>query len=393
MNAPQSYRVGVVGFGIAGGAAAALLAGAGHQVTLIERAETIGPVGAGLLLQPSGQAVLGRMGALDEVTAGAERIEALHAVQHTGRSLIYLPFAAAGDGMAAYGIRRSALFDALTRRVHNSGVTTLTARIAHQILEVGDDLWIRCEDDDPLGPYDVVVVADGARSALRDSLFGTRHSRAYPFGVAWAAGPCSTVRGELYQVTRGTRNLVGLLPLGGGQCNLFWSIDLSEIEATKARGFEQWKAEVIAVCPIAEELVASLAGFQDIVFGGYHRVSLKSWRKGSVLLIGDAAHATSPHLGQGANLALLDAEALFSCLGRSESLEADLDRYIKLRRRHTRFYSAVTHLMTPFFQGGHPVLGHLRDSSLPYLPLVPGVRRQMARIMSGVFCLSHIEHR
>src|SRR5689334_11483650 len=61
LTMPRRYRVGVVGFGIAGSAAAYLLAKAGHSVTLLERASELAPVGAGLLLQPSGQAVLRRM--------------------------------------------------------------------------------------------------------------------------------------------------------------------------------------------------------------------------------------------------------------------------------------------------------------------------------------------
>src|SRR5204863_331163 len=75
-------RIGVVGCGVAGAAAAFLLAEAGHDVTLFERAEEVGPVGAGVLLQPSGQMVLDRLGLLEIVTRCAEPIERLRAITH-----------------------------------------------------------------------------------------------------------------------------------------------------------------------------------------------------------------------------------------------------------------------------------------------------------------------
>src|SRR3954468_20829104 len=68
-------RVGIVGAGTAGLATAALLARAGDEVEVLERAPSPGPVGAGLLLQPTGQAVLARLGVLDEVRAGAAVVE------------------------------------------------------------------------------------------------------------------------------------------------------------------------------------------------------------------------------------------------------------------------------------------------------------------------------
>src|SRR5262245_43801157 len=89
----RPFRVAVVGFGIAGAATAYLLARTGHRVTLLERSPHVGPIGAGLLLQPVGQIVLQRMGLLDRVLAGAAPIEELHAIRHGGKDLIRLRYA------------------------------------------------------------------------------------------------------------------------------------------------------------------------------------------------------------------------------------------------------------------------------------------------------------
>src|SRR5262245_36164353 len=67
-------RVGVCGFGVAGGALAILLSRAGHDVTLLERAPNVGPVGAGFLLQPSGQRVLEALGLLERIVPRAPEL-------------------------------------------------------------------------------------------------------------------------------------------------------------------------------------------------------------------------------------------------------------------------------------------------------------------------------
>src|SRR3954462_12136021 len=86
---PRRFRVGIVGFGMAGAATAYLLARDGHQVTLIERASEVGPIGAGVLLQCSGQEVLRHLGVLDHVLAHSAPIEELYA-RHakSGRTLV-----------------------------------------------------------------------------------------------------------------------------------------------------------------------------------------------------------------------------------------------------------------------------------------------------------------
>src|SRR6478735_3252239 len=94
----ERQRIAIVGCGMAGTMAATLLARAGHDVAIFERAPRVGPVGAGLLLQPSGQAVLRRAGLLDDAVRDAEVIEEMHAVTHTGRTLVRLVYGDLASG-------------------------------------------------------------------------------------------------------------------------------------------------------------------------------------------------------------------------------------------------------------------------------------------------------
>src|SRR5918998_1423880 len=119
---PRAYRVGVVGMGVAGATVASLMARSGHDVTLFERAPCVGPVGAGILLQPSGQWILDRLGLMDRVAEHAESIEELHAITDRGRTLIRLAYAEIEPGCRAFGLHRNVLFEALYRDVRGCGL-------------------------------------------------------------------------------------------------------------------------------------------------------------------------------------------------------------------------------------------------------------------------------
>jgi 2-polyprenyl-6-methoxyphenol hydroxylase-like FAD-dependent oxidoreductase len=100
-------------------------------------------------------------------------------------------------------------------------------------------------------------------------------------------------------------------------------------------------------------------------------------------LIGDAAHATSPHLGQGANLALEDAECLAQCLAHTSDINLAFAKFHRIRSRKTRFYRQLTAVLSPFFQSDSTWRSPLRNLVLPMMPSFPVVGRQMLHTLSG----------
>src|SRR5215470_377462 len=106
---PRRFRVGVVGFGVAGATTAYLLARDGHAVTLIERAPVVEPIGAGVLLQCSGQEVLKHLGVLDSVLTHAAPIDELFARHANGRTLVRNVYGHYELGYRAYGVHRGVL--------------------------------------------------------------------------------------------------------------------------------------------------------------------------------------------------------------------------------------------------------------------------------------------
>jgi 2-polyprenyl-6-methoxyphenol hydroxylase-like FAD-dependent oxidoreductase len=380
----MSHEVAIAGCGVAGLTAATLLARQGHAVTLLEQSAEVGPAGAGVLLQPSGQLVLKSLGLLDRVVARSEPIERIHALTHRGRTLVDLHYKTIGPDILAYGLHRGDLFAVLHAEAIGAGVRIV---LNSRILRFHDDgKQVEVFDDrgESRGRFDFLLATDGSRSELRRACGLPMRIYEYPHGVLWALGNCSAIKGKLHQVTHGTRRLCGLLPMGEGRCSLFWSVERGEKDALYASDFGQWKSEVRATMPEAGELLGGLRSFDDTRFTTYCRVNMPRWHTDRFLLLGDAAHAMSPHLGQGINLALLDGLAIAHAFSVAPKPAEAFALYTRMRRQHTDFYAMITSLLSPFFQSGGRIKGWGRDLALPFMPHLPVFGRQMVLTMSGL---------
>jgi 2-polyprenyl-6-methoxyphenol hydroxylase-like FAD-dependent oxidoreductase len=380
----KRLRIGVVGCGIAGTSFALMARQAGHEVDLYEQTRQVGPVGAGILLQPSGQRILAGMGLLDEVTANAEMIREIHAVTHRGRDLVRLEYACDSLGALAYGLHRGDLFTVLHGALDSAGVRLHLGVAVASSVQAGGRATLIDAAGTARGPFDLVVVADGGKSRVRQSSGIPFRCHEYTHGAMWVVGRCDAVRGKLVQVTRGTHRLCGLLPMGGGRCSLFWGIRRDEYEPLRpSGGWEEWINEVRALAPAAAEVLA-----QGFLPGGpaytsFCHVVMSRWFQGRMVFIGDAAHATSPHLGQGVNLALVDAATLARSIEEAADVERALADYSARRRRQLGYYSRVTRLLTPFFQSDGWLLGLGRDIVFPLMQRIPPLRRLMLKTLRG----------
>lgn len=380
----NSYNVGIVGFGIAGGALAIMLARAGHKVTLLERAPAVGPVGAGFLLQPTGQAVMRRLGLLDPIQAVSEPIHAIRAYKHNGSQLVNLKHAEVLPGHHAYGVHRGLLFETLHTAVIEAGVTIEIAQTIANWHSDHESVWAVSEQGIQHGPFDFIVAADGARSQLRQKLNPGLVEREYDFGALWLVGHSTQVRGYLHQITKSTQYLLGLLPIGNEQCALFWLLKRNQMDAVRQNGFATWREEVLRYSPLTEEVLTGINSFDQAVFTGYRHMQPTRLYNERVVCIGDAAHASSPHLGQGANMALLDGEALTEALAQAPTPQAAFAQYKHKRSGQIRYYATLSYFLTPFFQADGPWLGRGRDIGLPLMFSIPPIRWQMELAMTGV---------
>jgi 2-polyprenyl-6-methoxyphenol hydroxylase-like FAD-dependent oxidoreductase len=288
------------------------------------------------------------------------------------------------------------LFDALFRAVKREANVKLKLGVA------GEDLvasrrgshFVVDGGGNRHGPHELVVVADGARSRFRDEARLEKRVAQYPWGALWfvAQDPDLRFKSELHQVVRGTQRMLGMLPTGLGPdrasnvplVSLYWSMRADRVDDWRRRGFAEWKREVLSMMPLADAVLDQIHEPDQVLFAGYHDVQMRTWNTRSVVYIGDAAHAMSPQLGQGCNLALFDAMILADCLRETRYVPLALDRYSRRRRDHLGFYQRATRWLTPFFQSDHSWLAPIRDVSMALMTKLPIFNRIMARSMAGV---------
>ncbi len=372
------YRIAIVGSGTAGPAAGIFLARAGHEVTLFERAPREEAVGAGFLLQPTGLAVLKELGLAEKVLGVTQKIGGLYCETASGRVLLDLKYKELGTDLFGLGTHRSSLLSVLLKAFTDSGGEMRWGSMIEEMSLEGGVRFLNGE-----GPFDLVLLCDGARSKLRDqSGIEVRVDR-YPWGALWFIGRRTPgfAADVLWQRVGSTRELCGFLPTGTKQdyLSLFWSVRLDE----PFPGLAEWKRALLNLVPEAEEFLEQVKSVDQLQRASYHDVRMGKWHGERVAILGDAAHALSPQLGQGINLALCDASVLAGCLAEFE-LEEALAEYTRRRRKHVGFYQFATRWTTPFFQSDYLKLGKLRDLSFPLAMKIPYVRRQMIATMSGL---------
>jgi 2-polyprenyl-6-methoxyphenol hydroxylase-like FAD-dependent oxidoreductase len=206
----------------------------------------------------------------------------------------------------------------------------------------------------------------------------------YGHGTLWLNAPGDGVPGRLLQVVERNRKLFGLLPLGDGLVSLYWGLPERDFAATKARGLDALKCEILAFAPEAEPVLEFVHDFEQLLFTTYRHVHCRQHHDDRVILIGDAAHAMSPHLGQGLNLALVDAWRLAQAVRESPTPLDAFHAFRRMQKAYIRYYATVTYLLSPFFQSDWGFLGWGRDWALPILPRIPWVKRQMLLTVCGL---------
>ena len=373
--------IAVVGCGVAGQAAATLLAERGHRVTIYERFTEPQPIGAGLLLQPAGLAVLRQLGLADAAIARGARVAGLEARTHRGRSILDLHYADLHPLAHGVGIHRATLFDLLHGRLLKSPAKLVTGA---EIVDV-DKTHLVEENGARHGPFDLIVAADGAHSALRTRLMPHARAPIYPWGCMWTTVPDLSgigAAGLLRQRVRGTRLMMGLLPVGRDEVTIYWSLPIRALGRSKTIDLAAWRRTATALWPEAAADHRSCRG-RRLRARDLSPCRAAALERGPVLFIGDAAHGTSPQLGQGANLGLMDAWTLATTLDDAPDLLSAFLRFERRRDPAVRYYRRASHLLTPFFQSRLAPLGWLRDAFMGPAHHVPLMRGLMGSTLAG----------
>lgn len=318
----------VLGGGIAGMAVAAALGQRGVAVTLIEQAEDINEVGAGLQISPNGLAVLRALGLENELDrTGAVQAQAVNLVDFSeGRQVAKLDLTGL-SGQRYLFLHRADLMRVLLKAARESNVTIELGRAVRNVLpgELPEVIFA----DGTSSRAEFVVAADGLHSVARESVSGPTKAQ-FTGQVAWRAlVPAQSPLPEA-TVSMGPGRHVVSYPLRGG--HLMNIVAVQERDAWADEGWNHTDDPQNLKSAFSDfgGPVASIINAVDRVrvWGLFRHPVAETWLKGNVALIGDAAHPTLPFLAQGANLALEDAWVLADCL----TNRSDLNRFTEIRR-------------------------------------------------------------
>jgi 2-polyprenyl-6-methoxyphenol hydroxylase-like FAD-dependent oxidoreductase len=383
--------IAVAGAGPAGLATALYLNRDGHNVTLFERFEQPQPVGSGLMLQPTGRAVLHDLGLHDNIAALGQPLDRL--VGHDARSgrvvldVRYASLPRLGRGL---GVHRAALFSVLHDAVVAAGIPTRTGFAVGTLDRRKGKSWLIGSRGGE-GPFDLIVDCLGSQSPMKRFAQVPGTAEPLEFGALWATVPW--VEGfedaALMQRYRDARVMIGVMPIGrqvaGGPklAAFFWSLKANEHLNLLTKGFRAFRDEVTGHWPETGTHVEAVGRLEAMSLAKYQHHTLKVPVGEAIAFVGDSAHSTSPQLGQGANMALLDARALTVSLRELDDVGEALSRYANRRRWHVRLYQLLSRTLTPLYQSDSTVLPKLRDFGVSVVGRVPPVPQVLALMVAG----------
>lgn len=379
----KQRTIAIAGCGVAGLACATLLRRQGANVVLFDKLEKPQPLGSGIILQPVGLCVLDEIGVGDAIRAlGAPILRLFGRAEPHGNVVLDVRYAARGkDAPCGLGVHRGALFQVLYDAALEAGAEIESGR---DVVAVRDGRLVFA--DGVSASFDLVIDALGMRSPLSGGA-----PKPLPFGALWASLDWAGSFDEtaLEQRYRQARKMVGVLPIGRlkdasqNQAAFFWSLKHSDRARWQEASIDAWKDEVRALWPETEPLLAQIARHEDLVFATYAHRTIADPVSRECVHVGDSWHCASPQLGQGANMALLDALALTRALEAQSNLDVALGEYARMRALHIKLYQLASWMFTPAYQSDSDAFAFLRDwimSPLSRAPLAPAV---LAALVAG----------
>lgn len=347
----------VVGGAIGGSAAALLLARAGARVTIVERVAQPQEVGAGIAIAENGMAVLQGLG-LRSALAVAREVDGARITNAGGRTLL----APKKPTPRIYMLRRSTLQQALLDALRAE--RKIERMFGLEVTHAAPDGSVEAREEG--GPTralhaDLVIGADGVHSRVREC--GSFGARVQHTGIRYIRGLVS--EGLAQRVEAWTpAGLFGSFAVDGGTY-FYASCGTRDCAAAlEAHDLAALRRAWSRAYPPAGWILGAVSRFDELLVNEVIRVDCERWWDERLVLLGDAAHAMPPNVGQGANSALVDAAVLLDELRHVPSLDQALATYELRRRPAVKKVADLAARLGRLAELTNPVARTLRDRVL-----------------------------
>ncbi|HEU0214946.1 MAG TPA: FAD-dependent oxidoreductase [Jiangellaceae bacterium] len=334
-------RILVVGAGIAGLGAARALRQRGIAATVVEREPASTHTGAGIYLPGNATRALRALGLESTVAERASLIPRQRLCDHRGRVLADIDLAGLwGDVGPCLALHRTDLHEILS--THGDPVPVQMGLPVRRISQQAGTSTVEFGDT-TTHSYDLVIGADGIHSTVRQLAFGTCARR--PVGqLAWRFVTECPPEITTWTVLLGRSVAFLAVPIGRGRVYCYCDTPVDATPPLQGDDVVGRLAEILTGFGAPVQAILETLGADGAVHvAPIEEVTLDGWSRGSVLLIGDAAHATSPNMAEGAAMALEDGLVLAECLTSGDGIALGTERFQARRTPRTQWVLAQTH--------------------------------------------------